>query len=64
MITRLRLADDETMAIEWLHAPVSLLPGLTLTAGTALNFLKGTDATGVASFLVECSVEVGQELSV
>jgi GntR family transcriptional regulator len=28
VITRLRLADDETMAIEWLHAPVSLLPGL------------------------------------
>ena len=28
MITRLRLADDETMAIEWLHAPRSLLPDL------------------------------------
>ena len=28
VITRLRLADDETMAIEWLHAPVSLLPAL------------------------------------
>ena len=25
MITRLRLADDETMAIEWLHAPRRLL---------------------------------------
>ena len=29
VITRLRLADDETMAIEWLHAPLSLLPGLS-----------------------------------
>jgi GntR family transcriptional regulator len=28
VITRLRLADDETMAIEWLHAPHRLLPGL------------------------------------
>ena len=28
VITRLRLADDETMAIEWLHAPVGLLPEL------------------------------------
>ena len=28
MITRLRLADDETMAIEWLHAPRRLLPDL------------------------------------
>jgi GntR family transcriptional regulator len=28
VITRLRLADDETMAIEWLHAPHKLLPGL------------------------------------
>ena len=29
VITRLRLADDETMAIEWLHAPRRLLPDLT-----------------------------------
>jgi GntR family transcriptional regulator len=28
VITRLRLADDETMAIEWLHAPRRLLPEL------------------------------------
>jgi GntR family transcriptional regulator len=28
VITRLRLADDETMAIEWLHAPRSFLPDL------------------------------------
>jgi len=28
VITRLRLADDETMAIEWLHAPRRLLPDL------------------------------------
>src|SRR6188472_916554 len=28
VITRLRLADDETMAIEWLHAPHGLLPDL------------------------------------
>ncbi len=28
VITRLRLADDETMAIEWLHAPHALLPDL------------------------------------
>ncbi len=28
VITRLRLADDETMAIEWLHAPRALLPDL------------------------------------
>ncbi len=28
MITRLRLADDETMAIEWLHAPRRLLGDL------------------------------------
>ena len=28
VITRLRLADDETMAIEWLHAPRHLLPDL------------------------------------
>jgi GntR family transcriptional regulator len=28
VITRLRLADDETMAIEWLHAPRKLLPEL------------------------------------
>jgi GntR family transcriptional regulator len=28
VITRLRLADDETMAIEWLHAPQRLLPEL------------------------------------
>ena len=28
VITRLRLADDETMAIEWLHAPRKLLPDL------------------------------------
>jgi GntR family transcriptional regulator len=28
VITRLRLADDETMAIEWLHAPRALLPEL------------------------------------
>ena len=28
MITRLRLADDETMAIEWLHAPRRFLPDL------------------------------------
>jgi GntR family transcriptional regulator len=29
VITRLRLADEETMAIEWLHAPRRLLPDLT-----------------------------------
>src|SRR6476469_784255 len=29
VITRLRLADDETMAIEWLHAPRRFLPDLT-----------------------------------
>jgi GntR family transcriptional regulator len=28
VITRLRLADDETMAIEWLHAPRRFLPDL------------------------------------
>jgi GntR family transcriptional regulator len=28
VITRLRLADEETMAIEWLHAPRRLLPDL------------------------------------
>lgn len=28
VIVRLRLADDETMAIEWLHAPRALLPEL------------------------------------
>ena len=28
VITRLRLADDETMAIEWLHAPRALLGDL------------------------------------
>ena len=28
MITRLRLADDETMAIEWLHAPRRPAPRL------------------------------------
>jgi GntR family transcriptional regulator len=28
VITRLRLADDETMAIEWLHSPRALLPEL------------------------------------
>ena len=28
VITRLRLADDETMAIEWMHAPRKLLPDL------------------------------------
>jgi GntR family transcriptional regulator len=28
VITRLRLADDETMAIEWLHAPYALLGDL------------------------------------
>jgi GntR family transcriptional regulator len=28
VITRLRLADEETMAIEWLHAPRQLLPDL------------------------------------
>src|ERR1700709_2664090 len=28
VIPRLRLADDETMAIEWLHAPRSFLPDL------------------------------------
>src|SRR5829696_3087952 len=28
VITRLRLADDETMAIEWLHAPRALLQDL------------------------------------
>lgn len=55
----LTLADSAA-----LFAASADLAGLTLTAGTALNFLKGTDATGVASFLVECSVEVGQELSV
>jgi GntR family transcriptional regulator len=28
VITRLRLADDETLAIEWLHAPRRFLPDL------------------------------------
>src|SRR5262245_33509895 len=28
VVVRLRLADDETMAIEWLHAPRKLLPEL------------------------------------
>lgn len=35
---------------------------LTLTTGTSLNFLKGTDATGQASFCVEYSIPVGTTL--
>jgi hypothetical protein len=35
---------------------------VTVTAGTSLNFLKGTDATGVADFFVEYSIPVGQNL--
>ena len=29
VVTRLRLADDEPMALEWLHVPDRLVPGLT-----------------------------------
>lgn len=40
------------------------LSGITLTAGVTLNLLKGTDATGIASFWLEYGVEVGAALPV
>lgn len=36
--TRLRLADDETMAIETLHVPEPLVPGLTRTDFDEMSF--------------------------
>ena len=36
----------------------------SLTAGDELNLLKGTDATGVASFMLEYHVDVGAALSI
>ena len=39
------------------------LAGVAITAGDEVNFLKGTDATGVAGFLVEFKIDPGQALS-
>src|SRR6201746_2266571 len=40
VITRLRLADEETMAIEWLHAPRSFLPDLKREALAQRSFYE------------------------
>jgi len=52
VITRLRLADDETMAIEWLHAPRALLGDLRreeLADHSYYELLKTRSAITIAS---------------
>ena len=47
-----------------LFANTADLDGVTISAGTSLNFLKGTDATGVADFFIEYKIPVGAALPV